>query len=170
MERLTKKINKPGALPVPTEFGIDIIPADDSKSYYRFMKLVAKLWDYEETGFKPKDVRMIRNCIADVCIEYNMVYDRVLDLMLSAIKEQKKEVIELPCKIGDTVFAIRRTRGGKRIFKTYVSEMYFDFHMNLIVVARRVCRGEIGKDIFLNFQEAHEYLEKEMMQDETDPI
>ena len=73
----------------------------------------------------------------------------------------EKMTVEIPCKIGDTCWAIRRTQGGKRIFQTGVSEMYFDFHMNLIVVARRVCRGKIGNDIFLSFQEAHEFLESE---------
>lgn len=74
--------------------------------------------------------------------------------------------VNLPCKIGDTCWAIRRTQGGKRIFQTCVSEMYFDFHMNLIVVARRVCRGHIGKDIFLSFQEAHAFLESENRKEE----
>lgn len=69
--------------------------------------------------------------------------------------------VNLPCKIGDTCWAIRGTTGGKRIFQTVVSEMYFDFHMNLIVVGRRVCRGNVGEAIFMSFQEAHEYLKNE---------
>ena len=74
--------------------------------------------------------------------------------------------VNLPCKIGDTCWAVKRTAGGKRIFQTVVSEMYFDFHMNLIVVGRRVCRGHIGKDIFMGFQEAHEYLVNENRKEE----
>lgn len=166
MDRLTKKVYEPGALPVPTEFGIDFIPAQDSQTYYRFMRLVAKLWDYEESGLTPKDVRLLRNCIADVSEQYNMVYDRVLALTLFAVNEQERDYVKLPCKIGDTCWAIRRTQGGKRIFQSCISEMYFDFHMNLIVVARRVCRGKVGRDIFLSFQEAHAFLENENRKEE----
>lgn len=74
--------------------------------------------------------------------------------------------VNLPCKIGDNCWAVKRTQAGKRIFQTVVSEMYFDFHMNLIVVGRRVCRGKVGESIFMSFQEAHVYLENEHRKEE----
>lgn len=171
MDRLTKKVNEPGALPVPTEFGIDFIPAQDSQTYYRFMKLVAKLWDYENTGMEPDQIQQI------IKASENMMFENVGDFVRYSIAnfealekyrkaEREKQSMKLPCKIGDTCWAIKRTQGGKRIFQTCVSEMYFDFHMNLIVVGRRVCRGHIGKDIFLSFEEAHAFLENENRKEE----
>lgn len=69
-----------------------------------------------------------------------------------------KMTVEIPCKIGDTCWAIRRTPGGKKIFQTVVSEMYFVSDMKLVVVGRNISRGEVGKDIFLSADDAIKYI------------
>lgn len=134
-------------------------------------KLVDRLARYEDTGLEPEQAEQI------VRASENMMFENVGDFVRYSIAnfeelekyrkaEREKQSMKLPCKIGDTCWAIKRTQGGKRIFQTCVSEMYFDFHMNLIVVGRRVCRGKVGEDIFLSFPEARAYLEKENRKEE----
>lgn len=62
--------------------------------------------------------------------------------------------IELPCKIGDTAWAIRNLGGHKRIVSGKVSEMYFIEEMNLVIVVKNVARGLWGKAVFGTFEEA----------------
>lgn len=67
----------------------------------------------------------------------------------------------IPCKIGDSVFAIRNYRGTKQILAGKVSEMYFIDGMRLCIVAKNISRGEWGKVIFPSFEEAIKALEQE---------
>lgn len=57
--------------------------------------------------------------------------------------------IRLPCRIGDTVYAIRNYGTVKKVQRGIVSEMYFvGKEMKLCIVVKNVCRGEWGKNIF----------------------
>lgn len=66
------------------------------------------------------------------------------------------DAVVLPCKIGDTVWGIRKLTGGHlRAFQSTVSEMQFvGSEMRLSITARGVCRGEWGKTIFATQEEA----------------
>lgn len=67
--------------------------------------------------------------------------------------EEAGRLIELPCKIGDTVYGIRRYQD--RIVKSgTVSEMYFNQNMKLIIVIKNLCRGSWGENIFRTKEEA----------------
>lgn len=68
------------------------------------------------------------------------------------------DAVVLPCKIGDTVWAVRRISGGHlRAFQSVVSEMQFlGSEMRLSITVRGVCRGEWGKTIFATKEEAEE--------------
>lgn len=66
----------------------------------------------------------------------------------------QKSLIEIPCKIGDTVYGIRKHYGSYKAEKTQVSEMYFTNDMKLVVVAKHVCRGLMGENVFLSEEEA----------------
>lgn len=71
--------------------------------------------------------------------------------------EEQGRLIELPCKIGDTVYGIRRYQD--RIVKSgTVSEMYFNQNMKLIIVIKNLCRGSWGENIFRTKEEAEEAL------------
>ena len=64
-----------------------------------------------------------------------------------------ERLIELPCKIGDTAYGIRRYQD--RIVKAgTVSEMYFNQNMELIIVIKNLCRGFWGENIFGTYEEA----------------
>lgn len=64
------------------------------------------------------------------------------------------EIIRVPCKIGDSVWAIRQTSGGKRLFSTVVSEMYINAERKLVIVAKNVARGYFGETIFADYEDA----------------
>ena len=66
---------------------------------------------------------------------------------------------EIPCKIGDDVFAIQNFKGTKHIMKGKVSEMFFVGEgMDLCIVVYHIRRGYWGKDVFANYDDAEEYL------------
>lgn len=67
--------------------------------------------------------------------------------------EEQCRLITLPCKIGDTVYGIRRYQD--RIVKSgTVSEMFYNQNMELIIAIKNVCRGCWGKQIFATLEEA----------------
>lgn len=82
-------------------------------------------------------------------------YQKVLDKL--AHYEDLKEagrLIELPCKIGDTVYGIRRYHDIRIVQSGIVSEMYFSQENRLIIVINHICRGYWGENIFGSFEEA----------------
>ena len=64
------------------------------------------------------------------------------------------QTVELPCKIGDQVWAIRKVAGRLIPFQGRVSEMYFTENMRLCVVVFRIARGAWGDRIFATEEEA----------------
>ena len=74
--------------------------------------------------------------------------------------EEQGRLIDLPCKIGDTVYGIRRYKG--RIVKSgTVSEMFYNQYGELIIAIKNVCRGCWGKQIFATLEEAETALKGE---------
>ena len=66
---------------------------------------------------------------------------------------------EIPCKIGDKVFAIRHYWGKPSVSRGKVSEMFFvGEEMDLCIVVHNIARGYWGKDIFDTYEKAEEYL------------
>lgn len=62
---------------------------------------------------------------------------------------------QIPCNIGDDVFAIRNCKGTKHILKGKVSEMFFiGEEMKLCIVVHHIRRGTWGKDVFGTYEEA----------------
>lgn len=68
-------------------------------------------------------------------------------------------LVEIPCKIGDIVWAIRSYKGHKHPQKGFVREMYFLPDMTLHIVVGHIARGEFGKTVFLTREEAEAALE-----------
>lgn len=62
--------------------------------------------------------------------------------------------VELPCKIGDVVWAIRDFMDHPRPLQGIVSEMLFTADMRLCIVVRFIARGEWGKTVFATEEEA----------------
>lgn len=64
------------------------------------------------------------------------------------------DAVVLPCKIGDTVWAIRCYRGVLVPQQGRVSEMLFTDDMKLSIVVKHICRGEWGKKVFATKEDA----------------
>lgn len=75
--------------------------------------------------------------------------------------ESRCNMIEVPCKIGDFVWAIRSFRGHKHPQRGVVSDMYFTNDMRLQIVVKYVARGEWGKTVFATDKEAYAAIETE---------
>ena len=67
--------------------------------------------------------------------------------------------VELPCKIGDWVWAIRSYHGHKHPQRGIVSDMYFSQDMVLHIVVKHIARGEWGKTVFATDKEAYAAIE-----------
>ena len=82
-------------------------------------------------------------------------YQKILDKLAHYEDlEEAGRLIELPCKIGDTVYGIRRYHGIRIVQSGIVSEMYFSQENRLIIVIKNICRGYWGENIFGSFEEA----------------
>jgi hypothetical protein len=67
--------------------------------------------------------------------------------------------LDIPCKIGDEVWAIRQFNGVRMARKGVVSEMYFvGKEMKLCIVVKGISRGVWMRDIFPTKEDAEERL------------
>lgn len=65
--------------------------------------------------------------------------------------------IDIPCKIGDEVYAIRHYRNGiHHIQKGVVNEMFFTPDMKLCITVKHIARGEWGEVVFATRKEAED--------------
>ena len=70
-------------------------------------------------------------------------------------------MVELPCKIGDYVWAVRSYRGKKHPQRGFVSDMYFANDMSIIIVVKNIARGKWGETVFATDKEAYAAIEGE---------
>ena len=66
----------------------------------------------------------------------------------------------MPCKIGDTVWAIRNYRGVRRAQSGIVSDMLYRRDMELVIVVKYVARGQFGETVFATREAAEKALEE----------
>jgi len=106
-------------------------------------------------------INIIELAVAEVEWEYPISYAAAFEMAIEALKAQDKPA-PLPCKIGDTAYAIRRlSGGGRRIVSGVICEMYYiSSDMALVVRLKNVCRGEWGKVVFGTYEEAEAALNK----------
>ena len=108
-------------------------------------------------GFIPTD---LDRDVFDYCREGRTDEIPVIEERCNSFKD-KSRFVELPCKVGDTVWAIRDFKGIKHPQEGIVSEMYFTKEMKLHIVVKYVARGEFGKTVFLTREAAEAALRKE---------
>lgn len=65
----------------------------------------------------------------------------------------KADVVELPCRIGDRVWAIRNYKGVKIPKEGIVSQMFFTDDMELVICVKGAARGLWGKTVFATEEE-----------------
>jgi hypothetical protein len=63
------------------------------------------------------------------------------------------DAVELPCKIGDLVWGIRKT-SGQAVLQGIVYQMFFVDDMRLCICVKGVCCGEWGRNVFATKEEA----------------
>lgn len=124
--------------------------------------LISLLWSVKcegEEGFPYCNERRYGGCRS---------INKLIACQVGAIADHLIEngVTRIPCKIGDTVYAIRNHRGEKYPHKGVVSEMYFTSDMSLMIVVKNIERGQWGKEVFRTEEEAEKYLKKEASQNE----
>lgn len=71
------------------------------------------------------------------------------------------DAVILPCRIGDTVWTIRRFHSHLIPQKSTVSEMYFTRDMKLHITVKYIGRGIWGEKVFATREEAEAALRKE---------
>lgn len=91
--------------------------------------------------------------------ENAFVYDT--NAVLDSIDAQPTvDAIPMPCKMGDEVWGLRKTRYSLSPEKGIVHHMYFGDDMRLCICVKNVCRGEWGNNVFATKEEAEEALAK----------
>ena len=88
----------------------------------------------------------------------------IFDALKKACQEEVRnlpaaDVVELPCRIGDTVWCIRSFRGIDHPQETKVSGMYFTQDMRLNIQCKYVGIGEFGKKVFKTREDAMKAME-----------
>ena len=73
---------------------------------------------------------------------------------------QTVDALEVPCKIGDFVWAVRNYKGHKHPQRGVVSDMYFSNDMRLQIVVKHIARGKWGETIFATDKEAYAAIEE----------
>lgn len=102
-----------------------------------------------------------KDCVHyNVCSPYTSPNESYPEVNGCKCFKDKSLYTEIPCKIGDEVYAVKPYRNCKRIYKGKVTQMYFvGEEMKLAIVVNTVVRGEWGKVVFATEEEAKRSIE-----------
>jgi len=64
------------------------------------------------------------------------------------------DAVDIPCKMGDVVWGIKKYCHGQQVKQGTVHQMFFGDDMRLCICVKNVCRGEWGKNVFATKEEA----------------
>ena len=109
------------------------------------------LREYLDTALTPEEAKRMSNILMNVGIDYNCNWEYVknwlLDDRLRELAEADKDgrLVVLPCKVGDTVYILRRTFDGADVVGE--TELWWDDI------------PQLGKTVFLTREEAEKALE-----------
>lgn len=84
-------------------------------------------------------------------IEYAHGWNCAIDIIKKA---PTVAAVELPCKMGDIVWGIKKFHHGQTVKQGTVYQMFFADDMRLCICVKNVCRGEWGKNVFATKEEA----------------
>lgn len=68
-------------------------------------------------------------------------------------------MVDVPCKIGDSVWGIRKFKGILYPQQGFVGDIFFTKDMRLMILVKYVCRGEWGKKVFATQSECEAAIE-----------
>lgn len=93
--------------------------------------------------------RKCNDCPAETCD----IYEICEDLYNAGYRKRSENVIELPCRIGDKVWAIRKYNGIPHAREGIVGDMSYLHDMRLSISVRGVARGVWGEKVFATQEE-----------------
>lgn len=96
----------------------------------------------------------------DLVASNETLYVDLGDMVNMILAAPKVNAAEVPCKIGDFVWAIRKYHGAPHPQQGKVSEMYFTKEMRLQIVVSHIARGYWGETIFATYEEAEKAIKE----------
>lgn len=90
----------------------------------------------------------------------NSIEDLADALIANGITTPKSDSLNLPCKIGDRVYAVRNYKSKPVAQEGIVSDMFFTSDMRLCIVVRGICRGCWGETIFADKESAEKSIKE----------
>lgn len=87
-------------------------------------------------------------------IFFKMAVNRVLDAA------PKVDAVRIPCRIGDTVWGIRKYNTNMEAMQGKVFQMLICEGTTLCICVKNVCRGEWGKTVFATKEETLAAIER----------
>lgn len=129
--------------------------------------LIPQMVEHMHAELVKEQDKYILKRLMELDIDKDILINQVAEIKrLNAIIEKDNELEEqgfllrLPCKMGDTVWAIRNYRGVKHPQKGVVDSMFFTKNMRLLIVVKHIARGEWGKEVFSTKEEAEKALKE----------
>ena len=183
MNRLTQKLGNK----------IYIIPHEERYTYGLRSEIIQALGEYEDLELTPEQIREIDRLYSDKCKEVAELQEKIKELKLEyklesdILKKVERSnvdlideimmyrgkiadgsLIELPCKVGDTVYILNTycNRENWKIYKRKVSKfVYEQYRCKRVEIYFQegrgyVLDGMIGDTVFLTREEAEQALQR----------
>ena len=141
MERMTIR-NSDGSVSQPTDL--------------KWAEALERLSAYEDTGLEPEEVRGIKTAYDECQLPYEVVATGADAVRVIKFLEAEDEgrLLILPCKVGDTVYCIRKNPFAKgRYVKENIAESITVYRDNRISIFSTL-EDVLGKTVFLTREEA----------------
>jgi|GEM_PF-2001065 len=100
-----------------------------------------------------------KDCLSYTVCAYHHEMANAVEAECPHFKEESKNIV-IPCKIGDTVWAIRNYKGAKHPQSGVVGEMFFMPDMSIQIVVKHIARGAWGETIFPSYEAAEHAIEQ----------
>lgn len=152
-----------------TDDGI-AIPNIEASENVIFTKITVQLANYEDTGLSPPEIKELQ--VSDKSKEQSSInyYNETRELRAENAKltEQLKNAVQLPCKVGDTVYWLY-SKGATgwyndirvcKVSSISISEHYIEIHSERTSLNDTNFWGRIGDNVFLTKESAEARLEE----------
>lgn len=131
------------------------------------MKIYWRLKAYEDTGLDPEKISWLKETVEMAFADDPSMAERMHEL---AVADEDGRVIVLPCKVGDTVYAIVQVFGGDGVYHKITEKKITGIGGNAMnkvwMVSRensledRFSPSEFGRTVFLTREEAEKALQE----------
>ncbi len=122
------------------------IPAEVNSAGVR--EILQRLADYEDTGLEPEICAEYKK-FEDEAVSKGMTFKRIVELMEA---EKDGRLVELPCKIGDTVYRLCDPKSHKYVGERIVASVSLCGNNSWQIMT--TTEDWLGKTVFLTREEA----------------